>query len=329
MLRRTFLARALPATAGGLGLPAWPGVSAAAAWPERPVRLVVSYAVGNVTDLLARIVANRLQDSWQQPVIVENRPGQGGSIGAQQAAKAPPDGGTLLVSAMAALAINPHLYARLGYDPIRDFVPIVGIARPQGLLYANADLPARNLAELVAYSRLRPGQLNYGSAGSGTIPHLNAEALKLATGLDATHIPYKAAIAVMTDVIGGRIHFAQEATAVVLPQIRSGKIRAIAATSTSRLTQLPELPTLGELVPGFAPVIPWLGLFAPAGTPGALVEKIHRDVTEAIADPVVRERFEASGLDAMRTSHEAFATLLINDHQRLGKLVAELRLKVD
>ncbi|MGE0313618.1 MAG: Bug family tripartite tricarboxylate transporter substrate binding protein [Lautropia sp.] len=331
MYRRTFLAMALPAGATGVFAPALPLARAAgtAAWPDRAVRLVVSYAAGNVTDLLARIIAADLQVRWQQSVIVENRPGQGGSIGAQLASKAAPDGFTLLFSAVAALAINPHLYARVGYDPLRGFEPIVAVARPQGMIYANIDLPARNFAELLAYSRMRRGELNYGSAGSGTVPHLNAELLKKATGLDATHVPYKAAVAVLSDVIGGRIHFAQESTAVVLPQVLAGKIRPIAAASAGRIAQLPDVPAIGELVPGFDPVTPWLGVLAPAGTPGVLVEKIHRDIAAAMAEPDVRERFAASGLDAMSTTPEQFAMLIFKDHQRLGRLVAELGLKVD
>ncbi len=236
--RRRLLA-ALPAAALPLaGLPRT--ARAAEAWPTRSVRLVVSYAAGNITDVLARLVATRFAEDWKQPVVVENRPGQGGSLGAQIVATAPADGHTLLFSAMAAMAINPHVYARVGYDPLKDFTPIVALARPQGVLYANADLPVRTLEDLIAYSRANPGLLNYGTAGNGTVPHMNIEAIKARTGLDATHVPYKAAVAVLNDVIGGGIHFAQESVGVVLPQIQAGKIRPIVSLGAGRIPQLPD-----------------------------------------------------------------------------------------
>jgi tripartite-type tricarboxylate transporter receptor subunit TctC len=299
-------------------------------YPTRPVRLVVSYAAGNITDVLARMLAQRLSEQWKQPVIVENRPGQGGSIGAQTVVKTAPDGYTLLFSAMAAMAINPHVYPRVGYHPLNDFMPIIGVAQAgNGLLYVGAQVPAGTLAELVALSKAKPGSLNYGSAGSGTVPHLNMEVLKGLTGLDATHVPYKAAVAVLNDVMGGDLHLAQESLGVVLPHVQGGKIKPIATTASKRLPQLPDVPTLAELVPGFEAVSPWLGIFAPAGTPRAIVEKVHATIAAALREPDLAARITGAGLDLLNTPTAEFVNTVARDHERLGKLVRELKLQAD
>jgi tripartite-type tricarboxylate transporter receptor subunit TctC len=299
-------------------------------FPNRPVRLIVSYAAGNIGDVLGRAVAQKLAEHWKQPVVVENRPGQGGSLGAQVAAKAAPDGYTLLFSAMAAIAINPHVYARVGYDPIADFIPITAVARTQAaILYANLDLKANTFAELLALSRAQPGTLNYGTAGSGTVPHLNMEVLKGLTGLDATHVPYKAAAAVMTDVIGGRIHFAQESSAVVLAQVRAGKVKAIAVTGTERLAQLKDVPALAESVPQFEPVQPWMGLLAPAGTPAARVAQIHAATAAVLRQPDLQERIAGLDLRLLGLDPTEFARTVRRDLERFGGLVKALKLQAD
>lgn len=299
-------------------------------FPNRPVRLIVSYAAGNIGDVLGRAVAQKLADHWRQPVVVENRPGQGGSLGAQVAAKAPPDGYTLLFSAMAAIAINPHVYARVGYDPIADFIPVTAVARTQAsILYANLDLKANTFAELLALSRAQPGTLNYGTAGSGTVPHLNMEVLKGLTGLDATHVPYKAAAAVMTDVIGGRIHIAQESSAVVLPQLRAGKVKAIAVTGTERLAQLKDVPALAESVPQFEPVQPWMGVIAPAGTPAARIAQVHAATAAVLRQPDLQERIAALDLRLLGLDPAEFARTVRRDLDRFGVLVKSLKLQAD
>ena len=298
-------------------------------YPAKPVRLVVSYAAGNVTDLLARIVADNLTEKWKQAVVVDNRPGQGGSLGAQIVAKAPADGYTLLFSAMAALCINPHVYPNLGYDARRDFAPVISVAYPHGVLVAHVSVKANTLAELVAYSKSSPGTLNYGSAGSGTVPHLNMEALKARTGLDATHVPYKGASAVMTDLAGGRVQLQQESLGVVLQQIKANRIKAIVAMSQKRLPQLPDLPTIAEVVPGFEPVVPWLGILAPAGTPAEIVDRVHRDVEAILRQGAVIEKLHAGSMSPIGGSPREFGAMLGTDFERLGKLVRALNLKVD
>jgi tripartite-type tricarboxylate transporter receptor subunit TctC len=300
------------------------------AFPGRPVKLITSYAAGNIADSLARAVAQRLSEIWKQAVVVENRPGQGGSLGAQIVAKAPADGYTLLFSAMAALAINPHVYTRVGYQPIQDFIPITAIARTgAGILYVNPELKVNTLGELIALSKAKPGTLNYGTAGSGTVPHLNTEALKAVTGLNATHIPYKGAAAVLNDVAGGQIHFAQESVGVVLPQVKAGRVRALVATGTERLPALPELPAITEVVPGFVPIQPWMGLLAPAGTPAARIAAIDAAAQSVLREAEFKERLQQLGLVALGLGPDAFARTLRTDLDRFEGMVKTLKLQAD
>lgn len=330
MKRRTFATVALTAVLTTLGAALPQHASAQTDWPTRPVKLIVSYGAGNVADVLARIVAQKLSEQIRQPVIVENRPGQGGSLGAQVAVKAPPDGYTLLFSAMAAIAINPHVYARVGYDPIADLVPITAIAQTgSGIMYVTPELKANTLAELIAASRAAPGTMNYGTAGSGTVPHLNMELLKGMSGLDATHIPYKAASAVLTDVVGGRIQMAQESSAVVLPQVKAGKVKAIAIVGTERMPELKDVPAITETVPGYDPVRPWMGVLAPAGVAPARVARIHAAVSAAIGTPDVRERIAAADLHLLDLGPAEFARTVKRDLDRYGGMVRTLKLQAD
>lgn len=310
----------------------WPGTASAsddAAYPNRPVRVIVSYAAGNVTDTLARMIAEGLSAKWGQPVTVENRPGLGGSLGAQTASKAPADGHTLLFSAMAAMAINPHVYPNLGYDVARDFEPIVNVAYPDLMIVASPSLKIGSLTELVEFSKANPSALHYGTAGKGTVPHLNMEALKQRSGLVAQHVPYRGASAVLTDLIGGRIQLQQESSAVLLPHVKAGKLVPLATGGSKRHPQLPAVPTLGELYPGYESVIPWLGLFAPADTPPAIVVKVNRDVREILAGQAIREQLNARGLSIAGGSPQDFAAVVARDVARLGTLVKQLNLKAD
>lgn len=298
------------------------------AYPKRPVRLVVSYAAGNVTDILARLVADGLATKWGQPVTVDNKPGQGGSLGAMSMVRSEPDGYTLLFSAMAAMAINPHVYAKVGYDPKHDFVPIINVAYPDAVLVASPSLGVKSWAQLLDYSKQRPDTLNYGTAGNGTVPHLNMEAIKQRSGLVAQHVPYKAAAAVLTDLMGGRVQLQFETSAVLLPQIKAGKIMPL-AMALKRNPDLPDVPALGELLPGYVPVVPWLGLFAPAGTPEAIVNKVNRDVRDILAQASVKERLAGYGMSISGGTPQEFGQRLREDYERLGALTRQLGLKVD
>lgn len=330
--RRAWLAGMTGAALGGglLGVAGHAIAQAVETYPSRTIKLVTSYAAGNIADSLARLVAQRLSDALKQSVVVENRPGQGGSLGAQGVAKAPADGYTLLFSAMAAIAINPHVYARVGYDPVRDFSPVTAVARTgSGVLYVNPELKVNTLAELIALSKAKPGFLNYGTAGSGTVPHLNTEALKAVTGLNATHIPYKGAAAVLNDVAGGQIHFAQESAAVVLPQLKSGRVKALVATGTERLAALPDLPAITEGVPGFVPIQPWMGILAPTGTPAARIAMIDTTLRAAIVETEFRERLNQLGLVPMGIGPDPFATQIKADLERFAVMVKALKLQAD
>jgi tripartite-type tricarboxylate transporter receptor subunit TctC len=331
-VRREWIAcLACAALGGGLMAPARKALAQGAEpYPSRTIKLVTSYAAGNIADSLARLVAQKLSDLLKQAVVVENRPGQGGSLGAQGVAKAPADGYTLLFTAMAAIAINPHVYARVGYDPVRDFSPVTAVARTgAGVLYVNPELKVNSLGELIALSKAKPGFLNYGTAGSGTVPHLNTEALKAVTGLNATHIPYKGAAAVLNDVAGGQIHFAQESAGVVLPQLKSGRVKALVATGTERLAALPDLPAITEVVTGFNPIQPWMGILAPAGTPSARIALIDTALRSAIQEADFRERLVQLGLVPMGVGPEPFATLIRVDLERFAAMVKALKLQAD
>jgi tripartite-type tricarboxylate transporter receptor subunit TctC len=296
------------------------------AYPAKPVRMVVSYGAGNVTDTLARIVCDRLSQKWGQPVVVDNRPGQGGSLGAASVAHVPADGYTLLFSAMAAFGINPHVYRSVGYE-MRDFTPIIGVAYPRLAFVAAPQLNVNSFTELVQYSKTHP--INYGSTGNGTVPQLNMEALKAQTGLVAEHVPYKSATAALTDLIGGRVQLQMETLSVLLPQIKSGNIRPIAVMSNKRLPQLPNVPAISELVPGLVPITPWLGIFAPAGLPQPVVDKIYHDVDAIIREPGVQEKLQANVMDTLAANPADFARLVQSDDERIGKLARDLKLQVD
>ncbi|MET4577470.1 Bug family tripartite tricarboxylate transporter substrate binding protein [Ottowia thiooxydans] len=298
-------------------------------YPAKPVRMIVSYAAGNVTDTLARIVGDGLAARWGQPVTIENKPGSGGSLGAQVAVKTPPDGYTLLVSAMAAMAINPHVYSNVGYDVRKDFVPVVSMAYPDMIMVLTPGLKIDSLAKLVEFGKANPAALNYGTAGNGTVPHLNMEQLKARSGLVAQHVPYKAAAAVLTDLIGGRVQIQQEASSVLLPQVKAGKVIPVAVGSQVRSKQLPDVPTLSELYPGFEPVTPWLGIFAPAGTSPAIVEKINRDVREILSRPAIQKQLSDNGLTVSDGPQKQFEATVRKDYDRLGALVQKMNLKVD
>lgn len=299
-------------------------------YPSRSIRLIVSYGAGNIADQLARLVAQKLSEQIGQAVVVENRPGQGGSLGAQMAAKATPDGYTLLFSAMAAIAINPHVYSRVGYDPIADFAPVTAIANTRsGIMYTNVDLKATTLPELLALSRANPGTLNYGTAGSGTVPHLNMEQLKSLTGLDAMHVPYKAAAAVLTDVVGGRIHMAQESAGVVMPQVKAGKVRALAIVGGEPMPELPGVAPINATVPAYDAVRPWMGYMAPADVPAARIARLDAALQRVLQEPDVRQRIAALDLELLGTGPAGFAGMVKRDLDRFGPMVKTLKLQAD
>ncbi|WP_188899057.1 Bug family tripartite tricarboxylate transporter substrate binding protein [Caldovatus sediminis] len=269
--------------------PAGAQPAATAPWPARPVRMVVAYPAGGSTDITARLMAERLSRAWGQPVVVENRAGAAGTIGADSVAKSPPDGHTLLMAASPEIAIARSTQRNLPYDPVRDFAPVMLVGEVPFLLVVNPSVPARTLAELIALAKSQPGRLNYASFGIGTSSHLVGELFRTTAGVDITHVPYRGSAPAMTDLIAGQVQMAFDTIPAALPHVREGRLRAIAVATPERSPLAPDVPTFGEAgLPGFTGGT-WIGLVAPAATPAPVVARIWQD-----ADALMREGLAAA-----------------------------------
>ena len=292
-------------------------------WPDRPVRIVVPYPPGGSNDILARLLAEALRPRLSQPVLVENRAGAGGNVGADAVAKAPPDGHTLLLTAPGPLAINAALYRGMPYDPARDLVPVALVASVPIVLMVTNALPVTSVAELIALARREPGRLSFGSSGNGSTNHLAGELLKGMAGIEMVHVPYRGAAPAMTDLIAGQVQVLFDNMPGSLPQIRAGRVRALAVAGGTRAAVLPELPTVAEAagLPGFA-AESWFGLAAPGGTPARLVERISAAVREALADPALRERFAEAGAVPGALDTAGFAAFVAAEREKWGRVVA-------
>jgi tripartite-type tricarboxylate transporter receptor subunit TctC len=295
--------------------------SAHAAYPERAIHLIVPYPPGGLTDAVARAVAKALSDRVQQPVVVENIAGGGGNIGAEKAAKSPADGYTLYIGNNATVGLNTLMYKQLAFDPMADLAPIALIAESQTVLVVNPSLPAKNVAELIALAKSKPGQLNFGSTGTGGLSHLVGELFNSGAGVRMTHIPYKGTGPALTDLLGGQIQVMFNDTA--LPHIQSGKLRALAVTGAKRWPQLPDVPTLAELgMPGYE-TYNWFGILAPARTPGAVVTKLNRELVAVMQDPAMKAWMESRGAEAVTSSPEEFAAYIKKDLAKWARVVKE------
>jgi tripartite-type tricarboxylate transporter receptor subunit TctC len=300
----------------------------AQSYPSRPVRLVAPFPPGGATDVLARIVAEKLGDALHQSVIVDNRPGAGGNIGAEIVAKAPPDGYTLLMGSTA-LAINVSLYRKLSYDFRKDFAPVAQVAVVPNVLVVNPSIPAHSMTEFVAFARARPNPLNFGSSGNGSVGHLSAELLKLTAGIDVVHIPYKGSAPVITDLTTGQVDLAVESVLAALPQIRAGKLRPLGVTSEKRSALLPDVPTMEEQgLRGFLSS-GWAGVLAPAGTPADIVQRLNAEIVKALQGPDVKTRMEGLGAEPASGSPAQFADFLKEDVARWERLVKASKATVD
>lgn len=278
-------------------------------YPTRPVRFIVPFAPGGGTDIVARALAQRLNDAWGNPVIVDNRPGAGSTIGTDLAAKARPDGYTLLLSSIS-LAFNASLYSKLPFDPVRDLAPIGMVAIQPNMLVANPRLPSRSVKELIAFAKQKPGVINYASGGKGSGPHLAAELLKLLAKIELTHVPYKGTGPALTDLISGQVDVMIAVTASALPHVRAGRLRALAVTGDKRSPVVPDVPTISESgVPGYE-FKTWYGVQAPARTPTAIVSEVNKRVSEILDRADVVEQFSAAGLEARSSSPREFASLI-------------------
>jgi tripartite-type tricarboxylate transporter receptor subunit TctC len=303
--------------------------AALAQYPTKPVHIVVPYPAGGAVDAFARVLTQQLSELWGQQVGVDNRPGASTMIGAEQVAKSPPDGYTLLLTAELTLAIVPHLYEKIPYDPLRDFAPIVALVSATQALVANPSLPAKTVKDLVALAKAKPGQLTYGSFGNGSTGHLNIEVLQAMTGARFNHIPYNGAGPAMNDVIGGHIDFMLAALSIVKGNVQAGKLRMIGVGSNHRSSEFPDVPTISESgAPGFE-AKSWFGLLAPAGTPPDVIKKINQDVTKVMSDRAFAEKYlAAQGLEPITGTPEQFAALIRAETARWGKVIKDADIKV-
>ena len=280
--------------------------SPVASYPSKPIRIIVPVATGGIADVSSRLIGARLTELWGQPVIVENKAGGGGNIGADVVAKAPADGYTLVMGFVGPHAVNPSLFRQMPYDPIKDFAPVVMVMEAEGLLAVNPNVVAvKSVPELIAMARANPGKLAYSSGGIGTSSHLAGELFKSLAKVDIVHVPYKGNVPSITDLIGGQVGLSFATMPTVLPHVKSGKLRGIAVIGSDRSPAAPELPTMAETVPGFA-VNNWIGLFAPAGTPPEIVQKLHAEVTRIMETPEVQKRLESEGARFVRKTPEEF-----------------------
>jgi len=319
--------RALKALLAVIALAAT-GPALAQAWPNKPIRLVVNFPPGGAADQIARSVGVPLGEALGQPIVIENRPGANGNIGADAVAKSPPDGYTLLMSSGGAFSVNPHLYTKLPFDPVNDLVPVAAAARILVFLVVRPDLPAKSVDEFVALARANPGKLTYGSPGSGSSPHIAGEMLKRAAKIDIVHVPYKGAAPALTDLLGGQLDFMFD-PGIGLPQVRAGKLRLLAVGSPKRSPLFPDTPTLAEAgMVGFD-ADSWFGFYAPAGVPADILTRLNREINRALQTPAVRERITALGAEAVALSAAEFAALQRADRERFGVVVREAGIKLD
>ena len=313
------------ALAGAIAAPPLP----AQTWPVKPIRLIVPYSPGGTADLLGRSIARKLSESLGQQVIIENRTGAGGGIGADLVAKSKADGYTLLLGTIATHAINPNLYPDIPYDPVGDFAPVALVATMPNLLVVNPSVPARSVRELIALAKAKPGELAFASAGSGTTQHLSGELFKKMAGVDMLHIPYKGNAPAVTDLIGGQVQVMFDNIPISLQQVRAGKLRALAVTGAKRSAVLPDVPTIAEAaLPGYS-VTSWFALFAPAGTPAAIVARLNRETNTALAGKALYGPLTDQGIQPGSGTAEDLAAHLRAELPRWKKIVAESGARVE
>jgi tripartite-type tricarboxylate transporter receptor subunit TctC len=306
--------------AAALALTGAHAAPAADAYPTRPIRLIVPFPPGGGTDIMGRLVAAHLTEKLGVHTVVDNRGGAGGILGTELAAKANPDGHTLLIGSVSTISINPSLYAKLPFDTVRDLAPVSLIASTPSAVVVTANLAARSVGELVALAKAKPGHINFASAGSGTSHHLGGELFKLAAGIDIVHVPYKGTAPAVTDLVSGQVSMMIANMPAVLPMVRAGRLRALAVTSLRRSPLMPDLPTVADDLPGFE-VIVWYGVLAPAATSAPIVTRLNGYLKQMAGMPDVRERLAAQGAEAISSTPEEFARKIRDDMKKWAKVV--------
>ena len=298
-------------------------------WPSKPIKYIVPFAAGGTTDILARTISDKLSIALGQPVIVENKPGAGGGVGAAETAKAPPDGYTIMGGTISTHAINATLYSNLPYDPVKDFVAITLIARVPNMLVINNDIPAKDVAELIKLMKASPGKWNFASSGNGTSQHLSGELFKGMAGVDMQHIPYKGSPPALSDVMGGQVSMTFDNITTAWTLAKGGKLRALAVTTAKRSPIAPDVPTLGESgLPGYE-IGSWQGVFAPAGTPPDIVKRLNAEIVKIINLPDVQKKLLDLGAEPVANSSEEFTAFVKIEVVKWGEVVKKSGAKVD
>jgi tripartite-type tricarboxylate transporter receptor subunit TctC len=324
--RKQWIASLIGLTIGAAGSAA---LAQTAAWPAKPIRLVVTFPAGGSSDAAARIVAPKLADRLGQPVVVDNKPGAGGGLGLDLVAKAPADGYTIVLASAGGLTANPSLYPNLGYNPLRDFAPITLFGTSPFVLVAHPTVPANNARELVALAKAQAGKLSYASGGSGTAMHLSGELLKSMTGSDILHVPYRGSAPAVLAVMAGDTSLAIADIASIQPQLKSGRFKVLGVMGKERSTLAPEMPTLAESgVPGYESS-GWFGILAPADTPAAVLARLNTEITAVLRLPEIRERFAAAALEPLPSTPEQMAQLMRSEAVKWAKVIKESGAKVD
>jgi tripartite-type tricarboxylate transporter receptor subunit TctC len=321
--RRRFLQLA----AGAAALPTLSGTARAQTYPTRPVRLIVGYAAGGPTDVSARLVGRWLSERLGQQFVIENRPGAGGNVGTELVVRAPPDGYTLLL-ALSSNAINATLYEKLNFDFIRDIAPVASIMRQPLVMTVNPTFPAKTVPEFIAYAKAKPGELSMASGGNGTPSHVCGELFKMMTGIDVIHVPYRGAAPALTDMMGGQVQVMFGPMTPSIEFIRAGKLRALAVTSATPFEALPDIPTVGDFVPGFEAGI-WFGVGAPKDTPAEIVDKLNREINAGLADPQLKARFADLGATVFAGSPVDFGELIAEDTEKWAKVIRFVGIKIE
>jgi tripartite-type tricarboxylate transporter receptor subunit TctC len=303
-----------------------PALAAAQAWPTRPVKIVVPFAAGGATDVVARLLAQKLQEAWGQPVVVEDRAGAGGNIGADAVAKSAPDGYTLLMTSGSIVTANPYMYRDMPFDAARDLVAITNVATGPQVIAVSPTVPAKDLAEFIAYVKANPGRVNFGSAGVGTQTHLAAENFAYTAGLEMTHVPYKGESAALNDLMGSQIQLVTPNLGAAVGFIRQGKIRALAVTSRERNPALPDVPSASEALPGFENS-GWFGLMAPTGTPQEVIDKVARDSATILRSEEFKAKLAQQGMLPVGNSPADFAAAIREESARWARIIKDRHLK--
>ena len=302
---------------------------ATAAYPDKPIRLIVPFPAGGATDFMARSMAQKLGERLGQAIIVDNRGGAGGAVGAEAAATAPADGYTLLFSTMGVLAINPSLYPKLRYDPQKDFAPVSLTHATANMMVVHPSVPAKSVQELIAYAKANPGKLTFGSSGNGTSSHLSGELFKSMAGIDMSHIPYKGTGPALTDLLTGRVSMMIDTVSVHIENVNAGKVRALGVTNAKRTPSLPNVPTIAESgLPGYEVSI-WLGVLAPAGTPADIVGRLNAEIGKVMSDPEMKAQLARSGIEPLHSTPAEFAAAIRNDTAKWSKVVKASGATVD